>query len=49
MLEAQPQPPLPCVNCVSSGICRPDESYYNHGVRNIIVLAAQARRFFASK
>ena len=31
------QPPLPCVNCLSPGICRPDESYYNHCVRNITV------------
>jgi ADP-heptose:LPS heptosyltransferase len=31
------QPPLPCVNCVSPGICRPDDSYFNHCVRNITV------------
>jgi heptosyltransferase-3 len=31
------QPPLPCVNCISPGICRPDEPYFNHCVRNITV------------
>jgi ADP-heptose:LPS heptosyltransferase len=31
------QPPLPCVNCVSPGICQPDDSYFNHCVRNITV------------
>jgi ADP-heptose:LPS heptosyltransferase/glycosyltransferase involved in cell wall biosynthesis len=31
------QPPLPCVHCVSPGICRPDDSYFNHCVRNITV------------
>ena len=31
------QPPLPCVNCVSPGICQPDEPYFNHCVRNITV------------
>jgi len=31
------QPPLPCVNCVSPGICQRDDSYFNHCVRNITV------------
>jgi ADP-heptose:LPS heptosyltransferase len=31
------QPPLPCVNCVSPGVCRPEEPYFNHCVRNITV------------
>jgi len=31
------RPPLPCVNCVSPSICRPDEPYFNHCVRNITV------------
>ncbi|HXA14798.1 MAG TPA: glycosyltransferase family 9 protein [Opitutaceae bacterium] len=31
------QPPLPCVNCVSPGLCQPDEPYFNHCVRNITV------------
>jgi ADP-heptose:LPS heptosyltransferase/glycosyltransferase involved in cell wall biosynthesis len=31
------QPPLPCMNCVSPGICQPDDSYFNHCVRNITV------------
>jgi ADP-heptose:LPS heptosyltransferase/glycosyltransferase involved in cell wall biosynthesis len=31
------QPPLPCMNCVSPGICQPDEPYFNHCVRNITV------------
>jgi ADP-heptose:LPS heptosyltransferase len=29
------QPPLPCKNCVSPDICKPDEPYFNHCVRNI--------------
>jgi len=31
------QPPLPCVNCVSPGVCQPNDSYFNHCVRNITV------------
>lgn len=31
------QPPLPCVNCVSPGVCLPNEPYFNHCVRNIAV------------
>lgn len=31
------QPPLPCVNCVSPGICTPHDSYHNHCVRNLTV------------
>jgi ADP-heptose:LPS heptosyltransferase len=31
------QPPLPCVHCVSPGICQPNEPYFNHCVRNITV------------
>jgi ADP-heptose:LPS heptosyltransferase/glycosyltransferase involved in cell wall biosynthesis len=31
------QPPLPCANCVSPGVCRPDDSYHNFCVRNIRV------------
>jgi heptosyltransferase-3 len=37
------QPPLPCVNCVSPGVCTPHDSYHNHCVRNLTpdrVLAA---------
>lgn len=29
------QPPLPCVNCVSPGVCTPHDSYHNHCVRNL--------------
>ena len=29
------QPPLPCVNCVAPGVCKPDDSYHNYCVRNI--------------
>jgi ADP-heptose:LPS heptosyltransferase len=29
------QPPLPCVNCVAPGVCKPDNSYQNYCVRNI--------------
>jgi len=31
------QPPLPCQHCVSPGICKPDDAYFNHCVRNIKV------------
>lgn len=31
------QPPLPCVNCVSPGVCNPNDAYFNHCVRNITV------------
>jgi ADP-heptose:LPS heptosyltransferase len=31
------QPPLPCVHCVSPGLCQPQDSYHNHCVRNITV------------
>lgn len=31
------QPPLPCVACVSPGVCTPEDSYHNHCVRNITV------------
>jgi len=29
------QPPLPCENCVSPGVCQKDDPYFNHCVRNI--------------
>ena len=29
------QPPLPCVNCVAPGVCKPHDSYNNYCVRNI--------------
>ncbi|MFI5336292.1 MAG: glycosyltransferase family 9 protein [Opitutales bacterium] len=29
------QPPLPCVNCVSPGVCVPQDAYHNHCVRNL--------------
>ena len=41
------QPPLPCVNCVAPGVCKPENSYQNYCVRNITtdrVLAAIRER-----
>lgn len=29
------QPPLPCMDCVSPGVCVPHDSYHNHCVRNL--------------
>ena len=29
------QPPLPCLNCVAPGVCKPDDAYHNYCVRNI--------------
>lgn len=31
------QPPLPCAQCASPGLCQPHDSYHNHCVRNITV------------
>jgi ADP-heptose:LPS heptosyltransferase len=45
------QPPLPCRDCVSPGVCRPDEPYFNHCVRKIPVdevFAALAARLPAA-